>query len=52
MIRGIYRKDIGVSASNLNFLRFRSIDSVIKELNSMIDKYDLKVINFMEMLSS
>ena len=48
MIRGIYRKDIGVSASNLNFLRFRSIDSVIKELNSMIDKYDLKVINFMD----
>lgn len=48
MIREVFSKEIGVPVNKLGYVRFRSVDSVIEEILCMVQKYDLKVINFMD----
>lgn len=48
MFRKVYSEGIGVTEGRLGYVRFRSVGSLMDELISMVRKYDLKVINFMD----
>ena len=48
MFRKVYSEGIGIPEGNLCFVRLRSVDSLIDELLAMVQKYNLKVINFMD----
>lgn len=48
MFRKVYSEGVGVPEGKLGYVRLRSVDSLIEEFISMVRKYDLKVINFMD----
>jgi anaerobic magnesium-protoporphyrin IX monomethyl ester cyclase len=48
MFRKVYSDGIGVMEGKLGYVRFRNIDSLLSELIDMAEKYNLKVINFMD----
>jgi len=48
MFRRVYADGCGVAEGKLGYVRFRSVDSLLDELQDMVREYDLKVINFMD----
>jgi len=48
MLREAYSEGMGVSAGKVGFIRFRSVDLIIDEMIEMSQKYNLKVVNFMD----
>jgi 2,4-dienoyl-CoA reductase-like NADH-dependent reductase (Old Yellow Enzyme family)/radical SAM superfamily enzyme YgiQ (UPF0313 family)/nucleoside-diphosphate-sugar epimerase len=48
MIRKAYAEGIGCSVATLGFIRFKDPDLVIDEIQDLVNKHDIKVINFMD----
>ncbi|MEN6576876.1 MAG: radical SAM protein [Phycisphaerales bacterium] len=48
MFRKVYSEGIGVPERSLGYIRFRSCDSIIEELSVLVERYDLRVLNFMD----
>lgn len=48
MFRKVYSEGIGVPERSLGYIRFRSCDSIIEELSTLVERYDLRVFNFMD----
>ncbi|MCK5606218.1 B12-binding domain-containing radical SAM protein [Candidatus Pacearchaeota archaeon] len=48
MIKQSYANAMELPVGKVGYIRFRSVDSVIEELKHMKEKYDLKVVNFMD----
>ncbi len=48
LIRNTYAENIGVSEARLGYVRFKGIQPVINEIKAMVEKYDIKVVNFMD----
>ena len=48
LIREAYSDGIGVPMNKVGYVRFKSVDSCIEEIKHLVQKYDLKVINFMD----
>jgi anaerobic magnesium-protoporphyrin IX monomethyl ester cyclase len=48
MFRKVYSERLGVPESRMGYVRLRSVDSLLAELKDIVQKYDLKVINFMD----
>jgi len=46
MFRKIYSQGIGMPEDRIGYVRFRSADSLIEELITLVKKYNVKVINF------
>jgi anaerobic magnesium-protoporphyrin IX monomethyl ester cyclase len=48
LFRERYALHIGVPKSRIGYLRMRSVDSMIEEINMLVGKYGVTVINFMD----